>query len=167
MRYTVETSARNFDYWLGAKDTVERILDLDTKIQDEIFEFIEMNVDLWNDPTDYDINNFVWMELQNKWKEYKGWDFYEYDSKEEAEEAENPCSDYYSPFVVKVQLDRTRSIEVGTFDEYSDAESFADDHQPTCLEESECDIFVYNKDGEVVYETYMPEYEEPEYKTEE
>lgn len=76
MRYTVETSLRNFEAWAGAEDTIRTLSengDIDSveNCLNEIF--------LEEDPTETEINDILRFETDTiaKWLGYQTWEHYE------------------------------------------------------------------------------------------
>lgn len=76
-------SANEFPFWAGAKYTYNRLNEIG--LADELWGCIEQYFgDCGITPTETQVNDFVWFEDEIL-KEYIGFDFWIYDSKEEAE----------------------------------------------------------------------------------
>ena len=60
MKYQVEESIHNFEFWSGAKDTIEELTHDEMNKLEELIEEIFDNGDEL--PTDTEINDFVWFE---------------------------------------------------------------------------------------------------------
>jgi hypothetical protein len=75
MEYRVESSLENFDAWSGGKDTLDVLIE--KGVCDKVEEFIEQ---CFTDPTDTDINDFLWFERDQiaEYLGYKDWDEFEY-----------------------------------------------------------------------------------------
>ena len=71
MEYKVERSLEDFDAWSGGKDTLDVLIEKD--VCDEVEDFIEQ---CFTDPTDTDINDFLWFE-RDQIAEYLGYDNWE------------------------------------------------------------------------------------------
>lgn len=85
MKYTVEESLRNFNFWSGAKDTVdvltlEQIDTIESMLEDCMGEEV----------SDTDINDFFWFERDTiaEWLGFSSWDALENGEEEEEEEEE-------------------------------------------------------------------------------
>lgn len=83
MKYTVEESLRNFNFWSGAKDTVdvltlEQIDTIESMLEDCMGEEV----------SDTDINDFFWFERDTiaEWLGFSSWDALENGEEEEEEE---------------------------------------------------------------------------------
>lgn len=74
MRYTVESSLRNFEAWSGGKDTLDVLLEKGDC--DEVERLIEEMDSLG---TDTSINDFLWFErdMIAEYLGYKDWEAYE------------------------------------------------------------------------------------------
>ena len=74
MEYRVESSLENFDAWSGGKDTLDVLIE--KGVCDEVEDFIEQ---CFTDPTDTDINDFLWFERDQiaEYLGYKNWDAFE------------------------------------------------------------------------------------------
>ena len=74
MEYRVESSLENFDAWSGGKDTLDTLIE--KGVCDEVEDFIEQ---CFTDPTDTDINDFLWFERDQiaEYLGYKNWDAFE------------------------------------------------------------------------------------------
>ena len=86
MKYTVEESLRNFNFWSGAKDTVdvltlEQIDTIESMLEDCMGEEV----------SDTDINDFFWFERDTiaEWLGFSSWDALENGEEEEEEEEED------------------------------------------------------------------------------
>ena len=75
MTYTIEESLENFDAWSGGNDTLKVLIE--KGVCDEVEDFIEQ---CFTDPTDTDINDFLWFERDQiaEYLGYKDWDEFEY-----------------------------------------------------------------------------------------
>lgn len=75
MEYRVESSLENFDAWSGGNDTLKVLIE--KGVCDEVEDFIEQ---CFTDPTDTDINDFLWFERDQiaEYLGYKDWDEFEY-----------------------------------------------------------------------------------------
>ena len=75
MTYTIEESLENFDAWSGGKDTLDVLIE--KGVCDEVEDFIGQ---CFTDPTDTDINDFLWFERDQiaEYLGYKDWDEFEY-----------------------------------------------------------------------------------------
>ena len=71
MEYKVERSLDQFDAWSGGKDTLDVLIE--KGVCDEVEDFIEQ---CFTDPTDTDINDFLWFE-RDQIAEYLGYDNWE------------------------------------------------------------------------------------------
>lgn len=71
MTYTIEESLENFRAWSGGKDTLDVLID--KGVCDEIEDFIEQ---CFTNPTDTDINDFLWFE-RDQIAEHLGYDSWE------------------------------------------------------------------------------------------
>lgn len=74
MEYIVERSLDQFDAWSGGKDTLDTLIE--KGVCDEVEDFIEQ---CFTDPTDTDINDFLWFERDQiaEYLGYKNWDAFE------------------------------------------------------------------------------------------
>lgn len=75
MEYRVESSLENFDAWSGGNDTLKVLIE--KGVCDEVEDFIGQ---CFTDPTDTDINDFLWFERDQiaEYLGYKDWDEFEY-----------------------------------------------------------------------------------------
>lgn len=71
MTYTVETRLEKFDAWSGGNDTLKVLIE--KGVCDEVEDFIEQ---CFSNPTDTDINDFLWFE-RDQIAEYLGYDDWE------------------------------------------------------------------------------------------
>jgi hypothetical protein len=71
MTYTIDQSLADFNAWSGGKDTLAVLIE--KGVCDEVEEFIEQ---CFTDPTDTDINDFLWFE-RDQIAEYLGYDDWE------------------------------------------------------------------------------------------
>lgn len=80
MEYRVESSLENFDAWSGGNDTLKVLIE--KGVCDKVEEFIEQ---CFTDPTDTDINDFLWFERDQiaEYLGYKDWDEFEYGDEDE------------------------------------------------------------------------------------
>ena len=80
MEYRVECSLENFDAWSGGNDTLKVLIE--KGVCDEVEEFIG---ECLTDPTDTDINDFLWFERDQiaEYLGYKDWDEFEYGNEDE------------------------------------------------------------------------------------
>jgi hypothetical protein len=80
MEYRVECSLDQFDAWSGGKDTLDTLIE--KGVCDEVEDFIEQ---CFTDPTDTDINDFLWFERDQiaEYLGYKDWDEFEYGDEDE------------------------------------------------------------------------------------
>jgi len=74
MEYRVESSLENFDAWSGGKDTLKVLIE--KGVCNEVEDFIGQ---CFTDPTDTDINDFLWFERDQiaEYLGYKNWDAFE------------------------------------------------------------------------------------------
>lgn len=74
MEYRIESSLENFDAWSGGNDTLKVLIE--KGVCDEVEDFIEQ---CFTDPTDTDINDFLWFERDQiaEYLGYKNWDAFE------------------------------------------------------------------------------------------
>ena len=74
MTYTIEESLENFHAWSGGKDTLDVLID--KGVCDEVEDFIEQ---CFSNPTDTDINDFLWFERDQiaEYLGYEDWDAFE------------------------------------------------------------------------------------------
>jgi len=74
MEYKVECSLDQFDAWSGGKDTLDVLIE--KGVCDEVEDFIEQ---CFTDPTDTDINDFLWFERDQiaEYLGYEDWDEFE------------------------------------------------------------------------------------------
>ena len=75
MRYTKDFDIYTFEFWSGAKDTIEQVekLGLMRDLESMIEEVMMMDEEI---PTATEINDFVWFE-DGMIQEYLGVEFYE------------------------------------------------------------------------------------------
>ena len=75
MTYTIEKSLEQFDAWSGGNDTLKVLIE--KGVCDEVEEFIEQS---FSNPTDTDINDFLWFERDAiaEYLGYEDWDAFEY-----------------------------------------------------------------------------------------
>lgn len=67
MKYTVEESLRNFEAWLGGKDTLDDLWAYD--VLDEAEEYIEEVLSNREElPTETEINDILWFERDEIYK---------------------------------------------------------------------------------------------------
>lgn len=71
MTYTIDQSLADFNAWSGGKDTLAVLIEKDKC--DEVEEFIEQ---CFSNPTDTDINDFLWFE-RDQIAEYLGYEDWE------------------------------------------------------------------------------------------
>ena len=71
MTYTIDQSLADFNAWSGGKDTLDVLIEKDKC--DEVEEFIEQ---CFSNPTDTDINDFLWFE-RDQIAEYLGYEDWE------------------------------------------------------------------------------------------
>ena len=71
MTYTITDTLENFNAWSGGKDTLDVLIE--KGVCDEVEDFIEQ---CFTDPTDTDINDFLWFE-RDQIAEYLGYDNWE------------------------------------------------------------------------------------------
>lgn len=71
MTYTIDESLENFRAWSGGKDTLDVLID--KGVCDEVEDFIEQ---CFTNPTDTDINDFLWFE-RDQIAEHLGYDSWE------------------------------------------------------------------------------------------
>ena len=64
--YTVETELKDFGFWSGAVDVAEEISNLDNA--DECWNFLEGMLE--DNPTETQINDFVWFDALSLLEEY-------------------------------------------------------------------------------------------------
>ena len=90
MKYTVDESLRNFNFWSGAKDTanaltLEQIDTIESILEDCMGEEV----------SDTDINDFFWFERDTiaEWLGFRDWEDLENGGKEEEEEEEEEQED--------------------------------------------------------------------------
>ena len=74
MEYKVDTTLEQFDAWSGGNDTLKVLIE--KGVCDEVEDFIEQ---FFTDPTDTDINDFLWFERDQiaEYLGYKDWDAFE------------------------------------------------------------------------------------------
>jgi hypothetical protein len=71
MTYTIDQSLADFNAWSGGKDTLAVLIE--KGVCDEVEEFIEQ---CFSNPTDTDINDFLWFE-RDQIAEYLGYEDWE------------------------------------------------------------------------------------------
>ena len=71
MQYTVDNSLEDFNAWSGGKDTLAVLIE--KGVCDEVEDFIEQ---CFTNPTDTDINDFLWFE-RDQIAEYLGYEDWE------------------------------------------------------------------------------------------
>ena len=71
MEYKVDCSLEDFDAWSGGKDTLDTLIE--KGVCDEVEDFIEQ---CFSDPTNTDINDFLWFE-RDQIAEYLGYEDWE------------------------------------------------------------------------------------------
>lgn len=86
MEYKVDTTLDQFDAWSGGNDTLKVLIE--KGVCDEVEEFIEQ---CFTDPTDTDINDFLWFERDQiaEYLGYKDWDAFENGEDDDAYEDMN------------------------------------------------------------------------------
>ena len=74
MEYRVESSLERFDAWSGGKNTLDALIE--KGVCDEVEDFIEQ---CFTDPTDTDINDFLWFERDQiaEYLGYENWEAFE------------------------------------------------------------------------------------------
>ena len=74
MEYRIESSLENFDAWSGGNDTLKVLIE--KGVCDEVEEFI---MQCFTDPSDTDINDFLWFERDQiaEYLGYKNWEAFE------------------------------------------------------------------------------------------
>lgn len=74
MEYKVDCSLEDFDAWSGGKDTLDTLIE--KGVCDEVEDFIEQ---CFTDPTNTDINDFLWFERDQiaEYLGYKDWEAFE------------------------------------------------------------------------------------------
>ena len=74
MTYTIDQSLADFNAWSGGKDTLDVLIEKD--VCNEVEEFIEQ---CFTNPTDTDINDFLWFERDQiaEYLGYEDWDDFE------------------------------------------------------------------------------------------
>lgn len=82
MEYKVDCSLDRFDAWSGGKDTLDVLIE--KGVCDEVENFI---MDCLIDPTETEINDFLWFERDQiaAYLGYEDWEVFEYGEKEEDE----------------------------------------------------------------------------------
>lgn len=103
MKYYVEDSLRNFQFWSGGKDRAELLTDEQFDTVEQMMEEIEPE-DGWSDTT---INDFFWFEFNTicEWLGYADEEHLEHDiSQSEVQEAqewaEDTSTDYNALFAI-------------------------------------------------------------------
>lgn len=111
MIYTVETSLENFDAWSGGKATLDVLIE--KGVCDEVEEFIEQCL---SNPTETDINDFLWFE-RDEIAEYLGY--------EDWEAFENGEETYKDINGVKLEVsDEVQWLDEAGYDENGDPITF-------------------------------------------
>lgn len=88
MKYYKECSLEDFDAWSGGKDTLDFLRSHDLCEQVE-----EIIGDLLTDPTDTDINDFLWFETDEiaELLGYPSWEDMENDLEGDLDESQDDC----------------------------------------------------------------------------
>lgn len=83
MEYKVDCSLDQFNAWSGGKDTLDVLIK--KGVCDKVEDFIEQ---CFTDPTDTDINDFLWCERDQiaEYLGYEDWEAFEYGGDDEGEE---------------------------------------------------------------------------------
>ena len=111
MTYTIDQSLADFNAWSGGKDTLAVLIE--KGVCDEVEEFIEQ---CFSNPTDTDINDFLWFE-RDQIAEYLGY--------EDWEEFENGEETYKDINGVKLEVsDEVQWLDEAGYDENGDPITF-------------------------------------------
>lgn len=88
MKYYVDESLRNFNFWSGAKDTADAL----TLEQIDTIENYMEDIEPAEGWSDTEINDFFWFERDTiaEWLGFRDWDDFLNDGEDEEEEEEEP-----------------------------------------------------------------------------
>lgn len=113
MEYKVETSLWDFPAWSGGKDTLDVL-----KERGDCDEVESLIVECFDDPTDTDINDFLWFDTDTIAEHlgYKDWDAYVSGEDEDEEDEDESNLDYYG-----------EKIEIGSKVHWDDEAGLDDD----------------------------------------
>lgn len=111
MTYTIDNSLEDFNAWSGGKATLDVLIE--KGVCDEVEDFIEQ---CFSNPTDTDINDFLWFE-RDQIAEYLGYE--DWDAFENGEETYNDING------VKLEVsDEVQWLDEAGYDENGDPITF-------------------------------------------
>lgn len=140
MTYKVESSLWNFQAWSGGKDTLDTLKEKND--MDEVESYLD-DIFFESDPTDTDINDYMWFERDAIAEHlgYKDWEAYEEGwSMEDLEDAEG----WFHAIDDNEVLEKISGIKASDYDDEDDFVYAVTDWWDDLDDEKKVDIYYKN-----------------------